>query len=202
VWTCEVEPLAERTGFRLRMGEAARQASYAEVMEGLVDHHRARAALLEALAHLPFAAFFWEAVPVCADTAADPFECVVLPAPALARAAVDAGSFAEHFSAELSVVHFANLGGDATLIVPCPRAPLGAYPHLASFLREGPAEQREELFREIGRCARESLGPAPFWLSTSGLGVAWVHVRIDARPKYYQYSPYRRPPSRAAGELA
>jgi hypothetical protein len=29
-----------------------------------------------------------------------------------------------------------------------------------------------------------------FWISTSGLGVPWVHVRLDSYPKYYQYRPY------------
>ena len=31
----------------------------------------------------------------------------------------------------------------------------------------------------------------PLWLSTNGLGVAWLHARIDARPKYYSHRPYR-----------
>jgi hypothetical protein len=30
-----------------------------------------------------------------------------------------------------------------------------------------------------------------FWVSTSGLGVPWVHVRLDERPKYFQFGPYR-----------
>ena len=30
-----------------------------------------------------------------------------------------------------------------------------------------------------------------FWISTAGLGVPWVHVRLDRRPKYYQYDRYR-----------
>ena len=29
------------------------------------------------------------------------------------------------------------------------------------------------------------------WISTAGLGVTWVHVRIDSRPKYYTHAPYR-----------
>ncbi|MET0247228.1 MAG: hypothetical protein ABW182_10815 [Sphingomonas sp.] len=29
------------------------------------------------------------------------------------------------------------------------------------------------------------------WVSTSGLGVSWLHARIDDRPKYYSYAPYR-----------
>ena len=29
-------------------------------------------------------------------------------------------------------------------------------------------------------------------MSTNGDGVAWLHVRIDERPKYYAYAPYRK----------
>ncbi|MFY0533025.1 DUF6940 family protein [Nannocystis pusilla] len=29
------------------------------------------------------------------------------------------------------------------------------------------------------------------WLSTSGSAVPWLHVRLDARPKYYVFGPYR-----------
>ena len=29
------------------------------------------------------------------------------------------------------------------------------------------------------------------WLSTSGLGVYWLHVRLDSYPKYYTYRPYK-----------
>ena len=32
----------------------------------------------------------------------------------------------------------------------------------------------------------------PVWVSTNGDGVAWLHVRIDERPKYYAYAPYRK----------
>ena len=31
----------------------------------------------------------------------------------------------------------------------------------------------------------------PVWFSTSGLGVTWVHLRLDERPKYITYAPYR-----------
>ncbi|MDF9799652.1 hypothetical protein OKW21_004915 [Catalinimonas alkaloidigena] len=29
-------------------------------------------------------------------------------------------------------------------------------------------------------------------MSTSGLGVYWLHIRLDSRPKYYQFDPYRK----------
>lgn len=31
----------------------------------------------------------------------------------------------------------------------------------------------------------------PIWLSTSGLGVYWLHVRLDTRPKYYNHDEYK-----------
>lgn len=31
----------------------------------------------------------------------------------------------------------------------------------------------------------------PVWLSISGLGVYWLRIRLDARPKYYQHLPYK-----------
>ena len=31
----------------------------------------------------------------------------------------------------------------------------------------------------------------PVWVSTAGAGVSWLHVRLDDRPKYYGYQPYR-----------
>ena len=34
-------------------------------------------------------------------------------------------------------------------------------------------------------------GEAPTWVSTEGSGVAWLHARLDARPKYYHHAPYR-----------
>jgi len=202
VWACEVTPLVGRAGVRLSLSEHGQTISTAEFLDGLAIDASVARSFAESLASLPFPAFFWETRPVCARSAGEPFECVVLPAPALARAAPDLASFAEHFSATHPVVRFENLGGDATLIVPCPRAAPSAYLHLAAFLREAPAEQREALLAEVGRAARERLGVAPFWLSTSGLGVAWVHVRIDLRPKYYQYTPYRRYPFAAPGESA
>ena len=192
MWTCEVTPLAERAGFRVSVLEGGRHISTAEFLDGLATDSGARQAIAECLASMPFPAFFWEVVAVSSQSAGLPFECVVLPAPALARAVPDAQSFAEHFSNARSVARFVNLGGDATLVVPCPRAAASCYPHLAAFLRQAPPEQQDLLLQEAGRAARELLRAEPLWLSTSGAGVAWVHVRIDSRPKYYQYSPFRQ----------
>jgi len=51
--------------------------------------------------------------------------------------------------------------------------------------------------RSTARAITARLSDRPLWVSTSGLGVAWLHVRLDARPKYYQYTPYREQPGSA-----
>jgi hypothetical protein len=121
-----------------------------------------------------------------------PFEFVVLDSPDLARPA-DATAFADQFpNAKDGVAVFANLGGDATMIVPCPIAEPAAYGHLAAFVRLAPETQRDALWRTVGEVLAQRLGPKPLWLSTAGAGAAWLHVRLDARPKYYGHAPYRQ----------
>jgi len=36
----------------------------------------------------------------------------------------------------------------------------------------------------------DRLADTPLWLSTAGLGVSWLHVRLDTRPKYYRHRVY------------
>lgn len=141
----------------------------------------------------PFAAFRWETPPITAATLQRPFEFVLLDCPDLERTP-DSTSFASHFDTvkdEDAVVAFASLGGDAHLVVPAPVAGFSAYAHLASFLRDGPPRQKHALLTTMAATVEARLSGKRLWLSTAGLGVPWLHVRIDARPKYYGYGPYR-----------
>jgi len=148
-----------------------------------------------ALAKIPFGAFRWETPAMRSADLGSPFECVVVDSPDLPRRA-DPEPFAEHFAdaGGRPVVTFGNLGGDAQLVVPCPRVADSAYTHLADFVRAAPTGQKQALWREVGLEMRRRLGEKPIWLSTAGGGVAWFHVRFDNRPKYYAHRPYRRIP--------
>ncbi len=145
------------------------------------------------LAEAPFRAYFWETPPVTRATLSKAFEFVLVDSLALADACPDALAFADQFQAEPAdgVVGFSNLGGDAFLVAPCPRAPPAAYPHLAAFTRQAPEPQQHALWRHVGAAVAGQIGNRPLWLSTSGLGVLWLHIRLDARPKYYTFAPYR-----------
>jgi hypothetical protein len=104
----------------------------------------------------------------------------------------DPHAFAKHFpGAQAGVATFANLGGDALMVVPCPVAEPSAYGHLAAFVRLAPEVQRHALWQSVGEAMARRVGAKPVWLSTAGAGVSWLHVRLDDRPKYYGFAAYR-----------
>jgi len=138
----------------------------------------------------PFAAFFWEHPPLTAANFSGDSEFVIIDAPMLARLRPDANPFRQYFVAD-DIVTFQSLGGDATLIAPSPVASRPGYAHLAAFLQNAPGHQIISMWQSVGRTVCRSLSDAPLWLSTSGLGVAWLHVRLDSTPRYYQHGPYK-----------
>ena len=142
------------------------------------------------IADSDFESLRWETPATTSATLGRPFEFVLVDSPGLARN-VDAHCFAQHFSDSASVVRFTNLRGDAELVVPCPITHHAVYRHLASFLREAPDSQCQQLWRAVGQAMTDRVSDVPVWLSTAGAGVSWLHVRLDSRPKYYSYKPYK-----------
>ena len=67
-----------------------------------------------------------------------------------------------------------------------------AYGHLAAFVRLAPEQQRQSLWQAVGEAMSRRICTKPVWLSTAGAGVSWLHVRLDDRPKYYGFGPYRQ----------
>ena len=147
----------------------------------------------ETLAAFEAEAFYWELPPVTHATLATATEFVLIEAPMLARIPPERAPFASHFerAAAEDVIVFPNLGGDAVLVVPCPQGPDEHYPHFAAFLRNASRRQVRALWRSTAQQMLRSVGDKPVWLSTAGGGVAWLHMRLDSRPKYYQHAPYR-----------
>ncbi|RYY88116.1 hypothetical protein EON63_02970 [archaeon] len=146
-------------------------------------------------------AVFWECKPVKPEEfslASHEFEFVVLNAPSLASKQADVYSFREHFDKPEHLnklaIAFSNLGKDAFLSVPTPqRTDMQIYTHLLSFLRGASEQQVIALWSTVGQVFLSRIEEAsyPLWLSTSGLGVYWLHVRNDKVPKYYNYIPFK-----------
>ena len=143
-----------------------------------------------------FESFRWETPGLRLENASQRFQFVLLNSPGFVRRSTDYETFQPFYEADKSdsgILAFKNLGKDATLIVPAPRTDQDAYGHLADFVRLAPSTQVDQLWKTVGESVSTRIGDQPLWLSTAGGGVAWLHVRIDDRPKYYGYAPFRSP---------
>jgi hypothetical protein len=145
------------------------------------------------VAEIPFDAYCFETPPLTKQMLAEPFECVFVDSPLLARQEADSQPFQEHFRNSHGSVAFQSLGKDALLVAPCPVNESTCYTHLAAFLRSASKEEARDLWRTVAQGLEERLADAPIWLSTAGLGVSWLHVRLDTRPKYYRHRSYASP---------
>lgn len=192
MWAPHRAAMDERAGQVVTLAKDERPLSFGDVLALWRDDEAFRDFFVSALADSPYEAFFWEMPPVDSGMLSRPFECAIIRSGALALIHADDADFAEHLRGPELIATFDNLGGDALLIAPRKIAS-ECYGHIATFLRHAPREQQHALFsclaREIGK--RLEASPKRFWVSTSGLGVPWVHVRLDQQPKYYQFSRYK-----------
>ena len=189
----EVRSQIVSSGIRFHIFHGHSQLSFREVfflLENNIDFARWYG---ETLAGCVFEAFFWEVPPLTTDTFENNAEFVLIESASLARLQPDPVPFESQFALQQGsdVITFPNLGGDALLIVPAQLGPIEAYPHLATFLRNAPRKQVRSLWKIAAHTVRENLSRAPRWLSTAGLGVSWLHLRLDTRPKYYNFLPYK-----------
>jgi hypothetical protein len=172
--------------------------SFRVALDQLKVDMNARSAITSVIASSPHAAVYFEMPPVTASSSfLTPFEFVLLPSTSLVSGSVDTAAFAEHMSSSCNpdVAYFKNLGGDANLVVPCPREGATAvYGHLASFIRGGQADQVDEFWKTAASKALDLLSVEPLWISTNGNGVHFLHLRFDTRPKYYNYAAYKKFP--------
>ena len=195
MWEAERQSLRHGLGERCALRKDGAAVSYRDVLLHWQGDEGFRTFFCSLLADAPLAGFRWETPPVTDTTVDRPFEFVLLDAPGLHRTP-EPEAFATEFrerGPDRAVVAFPNLGGDAFLVVPCPTsATPSIYVHLGAFVRKAPRAQVHELWRIVGTEVEQRLTAKPLWLSTAGMGVAWLHVRLDVRPKYYGFAEYRR----------
>jgi len=192
VWRIDSEQVGEDTIRWNRLAVVDRTLTFDDVARAWRTDEAFRRFWMDSLRGVPFDAYCWECPPVDEARYGRPFECVLIFSPSLARMPLDAGSFAEHFRPGCEVVRFANLGGDAVLVAPCPDPAGGNFGHLASFTATAPPSLQQALWKEVGRALDARIGARPLWLSTAGHGVAWLHVRLDSSPKYYRHISYAK----------
>lgn len=184
--------LPDAVGHRVTIADGGTPLSVETILNDWAD----RNLFAGILAASPFEAFRWECPPLRADDIDRGFECVVLDEPLLSRFPPDPTAFADRFAAdEGNAIAFKNISGDATLVVPrlLPGADADAYGHMAAFLRRARRHQVDACFKLLATTLRATLDAAPRWVSTAGFGVPWLHIRMDAVPKYYRWRSYCAP---------
>ena len=193
-FTTEITPLNEGRVLHFRLLCNGAPLSWSDGIDRWQNDPSFGSFFVSILVDAPFPAYFWETPPVTSATTNHEFEFVLVDSPQLAGIRTDQQAFANQFALAqpgLSVIEFENLGGDATLVVPCRSGTLSAYSQISTFVRSAPADQQHQLWTLVGATLEQRLGAQPVWLSTSGLGVYWIHIRFDSEPKYYTYAPYR-----------
>jgi len=183
---------APHGGLHVLARDAHGTASYATVFRAWSRAGRAGAAWGATLGQVPMKAFALELPRLTVERVDEPFQCMVISDPALDRHSPDPSPFRKSIPDDVGeVATISSLGGDAVLVVPVPADELQPYAHLAAFCRSAPESVQGALWAAVADAAMSLLSERPVWLSTSGHGVHWLHVRLDERPKYYQYAPYR-----------
>ena len=193
-YRADITPLRGAGVLQFRLLHGDEPLLWSDVIHRWQNDDQFRSFFGSLLADAPFPAYFWEAPPITRTGIDRDFEFVLVDAPQLVDVRVDEHAFAEHFaSGEVgtSVIEFSNLGGDASLVVPCPLGTLSAYSQISTFARRAPMHQQHQLWKRVGATLERQLGADPVWLSTSGLGIFWLHIRLDSTPKYYTHQPYR-----------
>lgn len=165
--------------------------SFREVINLMQNSLKFRQFFTSVLQESPYEAYFWEVKSLTKNQLDDNFEFVLVDEDVFTRLHPQRKYFEKYFKKGKPVVAFPNLGGDAQLIAPTNIVEDEYYTHLATFVRNAPEGQVEQFWKTVGEEYEALIGDVPRWLSTSGLGVYWLHVRVDTRPKYYQYQPYK-----------
>ena len=113
----------------------------------------------------------------------------------LLKAKEDLKPFSEHLDKnkdEKYAISFPNLSGDTILVVPVPRKGK-SFVNLFKFYKNSSEIQKKELWKKVAEQAKEFLKTNDnIWISTHGLGVNYLHVRICNNPKYYENSKLKK----------
>jgi hypothetical protein len=180
--------------YKVRLFQNSDLLCFEDVIHYWHEHHEFRNFYVSILRESPFDAFFWEHPPLTRSTIRQAYEFVLVNSLQLSGVNADPQPFSQQFNSQdysQSIVRFENFGKDAELVVPRPIATESIYSHFALFLRNAPQTQVHQLFVTLADAVKDRIGQEPIWISTSGLGVYWLHIRLDKRPKYYTYQQYK-----------
>ncbi len=146
------------------------------------------------LIKLDYKAFYWEHPAVNKEFLSKKYECILQRSKPLEHLSSNKEAFKDYLLSETEVTDFMNLGKNARLVIPIKKSDEEIYNHIGKFIRMADTRQILALFKRVGRVVKEEIEAQKLiWLNTAGLGVIWLHVRMDTRPKYYKTKRYKDP---------
>lgn len=190
MWSTRDEILNEKV-IKYQIAKDDSLISYGQWIDHIQQDDHFIAFFTNVLKDNPFDGYFWEVKPMEQSELSNNFEFVLVKSFSIDKLIANEANFKEYFTSDDPVVSFSNLRGDAHLIVPAPIDSQTNYAHLAAFLRTGTQTQVMAFWKRVGQEYAQLIGEKKKWLSTAGMGVHWLHVRVDSRPKYYRYEGYR-----------
>jgi len=192
-FTIEIKGQNENTvRFRLKKGD--QNLSFEEVFKLWKSNSAFVNFYTDELIKLDYKAFYWEHPAIKKEFLEKRYECILQRSKPLEHLPSNESAFKEHIHSVDQVVDFMNLGKNARLVVPTKRTDKEIYNHLGKFMRLAENEQVIEVFKRIGTTMFEEIEKEKLiWLNTAGLGVIWLHIRMDTRPKYYKTKKYKEP---------
>lgn len=192
MFTVDQQTLEENRSIRYLLKNDGKRLTFIDFLTLLHQQEKFRSFFIETLSTIPFKAYHWETPALTKQTKDQAFEFVVTNTPGI-DLPPDPGPFRQYFGDDgKKVAVFNNLGNDALLIAPPPLDDNLNYSHIGVFTQEAPPVQQQDFWKTVGQVTRENVSDQPLWLNTAGGGVAWLHVRLDSRPKYYRHLAYAR----------
>ncbi len=147
---------------------------------------------IQTINELGWEGIYWEHPPIRREWGNQPYQCWLKESKSLPNLKINDKAFEAKLKYSDWLADFYSLGKDARLVVPTKKTEKEHYGHLSSVLKKAPTEQKLKLFQRLAKVLKEELESGKtIWLNTSGLGVIWLHLRLDTRPKYKKNSEYR-----------
>lgn len=179
---------------RFRLQQDEQYLSFEEVFELWENNPDFTEFYTTELIKLDYQAFYWEHPALQTAFLQKRYECILQRSKPLEYLPSNENAFKDYLFEKAQVVDVMNLGKNARLVVPTKKTNKAIYNHLGKFIRLAEKEQITEVFKRVGKKIFEEIEQQKVvWLNTAGLGVIWLHIRMDTRPKYYKTKKYKDP---------
>lgn len=193
---CEILFTSVENGFKCQfMTASGNLLTFGQVLEMMQDFPlRFNALLRKSVKKTKFDAVFWECKPITKSTISKPFECVFLNAERNFTGKTKNHLTFREVCGNKVVCATPNRGGNGSTMLVIPECrPEHDFGHLANFVKSMEPDIQAPFWTLVAEQVRTKLDDKKkVFISTSGLAVNWLHVRIEIVPKYYNFACYKR----------